>query len=256
MNKRGVASVESGYGRRLVRPLVATTLAAALWLCSLSYFDTLLPSREQPVPPPPVEMRLVELPAPVTATPARDDAQPSSSHSPARAPLQPMQAPTHSRHAAGRSPGAPRLPAPSAIASHQTQRTPEPAPPTPTRQTEPTPAATVPSRKLDASTNDSPSPSPSVARIEPASHPAQLRSQPLPALPDDLRDQAYQAVALARFVIHPDATFDVELIKPTPYPRLNAILLDALRKWRFSPAMENGHAIESQQQVRVHFDVQ
>jgi protein TonB len=107
---------------------------------------------------------------------------------------------------------------------------------------------------LDARQSD-PAPS-GIARAEPSTQAAQLLSQPLPALPDDLREQAYQAVALARFVIHADATFDVELIKPTPYPRLNAILLDALRKWRFTPATENGRPVQSQQQVRVRFDVQ
>ena len=80
-------------------------------------------------------------------------------------------------------------------------------------------------------------------------------AQPLPALPDDLREQAYQTVATARFVIHTDGSVDVELIKPTPSPRLNQILLEALHRWRFFPALQNGHPIESQQEIRVHFNV-
>ena len=48
---------------------------------------------------------------------------------------------------------------------------------------------------------------------------------------------------------------DVELIKPTHNPRLNQLLLDALRKWRFFPAMKNGEAVESTQDIRVHFNV-
>jgi protein TonB len=79
--------------------------------------------------------------------------------------------------------------------------------------------------------------------------------QPLPELPDDLRDQAYQTIATARFMIHADGSVDVELIKPTPNPRLNQILLEALRKWRFFPAMQAGHPVESRQDVRVHFNV-
>ncbi|MEM5315104.1 hypothetical protein [Paraburkholderia sp. JHI869] len=35
--------------------------------------------------------------------------------------------------------------------------------------------------------------------------------QPLPVLPDDLREYAYQAIALARFTIHPDGSVDVAL---------------------------------------------
>lgn len=80
-------------------------------------------------------------------------------------------------------------------------------------------------------------------------------AQPLPELPDDLREQAYQTVATARFVIHSDGSADVELIRPTPNPRLNQLLLRALREWRFSPALRGGRPVESQQDVRVHFNV-
>ncbi|WP_236067020.1 energy transducer TonB [Paraburkholderia haematera] len=80
-------------------------------------------------------------------------------------------------------------------------------------------------------------------------------SQPLPELPDDLREQAYQTVATARFAIHVDGSADVELIKPTSNPRLNQILIEALRRWRFFPAMQAGHPIESRQDIRVHFNV-
>ncbi|MFM0733044.1 TonB family protein [Paraburkholderia sediminicola] len=84
---------------------------------------------------------------------------------------------------------------------------------------------------------------------------AHALSQPLPELPDDLREQAYQTVATARFAIHVDGSVEVDLIKPTSNPRLNQILLDALRKWRFFPAMQAGHPVESRQDIRVHFNV-
>jgi protein TonB len=56
-------------------------------------------------------------------------------------------------------------------------------------------------------------------------------------------------------MIHADGSVDVELVKPTPIPRLNQILLEALRKWRFFPAMQTGHPVESRQDIRVHFNV-
>ena len=85
--------------------------------------------------------------------------------------------------------------------------------------------------------------------------PAHVILQPLPSLPDDLREDAFQAVATARFSVHRDGSVDVELIKPTHNPRLNQLLLDALKKWRFFPAMKNGAAVESTQDIRVHFNV-
>ncbi|NRO99065.1 TonB family protein [Paraburkholderia sp. NMBU_R16] len=84
---------------------------------------------------------------------------------------------------------------------------------------------------------------------------ARLLSQPLPLLPDDLREDAYRAEAVVRFAIHADGTTEVQLVKPTSNPRLNQILLEALHKWRFFPAMENGHPVDSQRDVRVHFNV-
>lgn len=84
---------------------------------------------------------------------------------------------------------------------------------------------------------------------------AHAMSQPLPELPDDLREQAYQTVATARFAIHVDGSVEVDLIKPTSSPRLNQILLETLRKWRFFPAMQAGHPVESRQDIRVHFNV-
>lgn len=80
-------------------------------------------------------------------------------------------------------------------------------------------------------------------------------AQPLPELPDDLREQSYEAVAMVRLVIHVDGSVSVELIKPTPIPRLNQILLETLRKWRFFPAMQGGHPVESSQDIRVRFNV-
>ncbi len=88
-----------------------------------------------------------------------------------------------------------------------------------------------------------------------ASVPARLVAQPLPELPDDLREEGYRFVAVVRFIIHTDGTFDIDLIKPTPNPRLNQILIATLHRWRFVPAIEGGHPVESHQDVRVHFNV-
>ena len=75
----------------------------------------------------------------------------------------------------------------------------------------------------------------------------------MPVLPDDLREQGYQMTAVAHFRIHADGSFEVDLVKPTQNPRLNQILLETLHKWRFFPAMENGHPVDCDQDVRVHF---
>jgi len=140
-------------------------------------------------------------------------------------------------------------------------RTPTPASPSQPMTHAPEPEPRAPAQSATA--GPSPSPPDHVATAgerastgsTPGDSPARAITQPLPSVPDDLREQAYQAVAVARFVIHTDGSVAVELIKPTQYPRLNQILVETLRGWRFFPAIQDGHPVETQQDVRVHFNV-
>jgi protein TonB len=43
----------------------------------------------------------------------------------------------------------------------------------------------------------------------------------------------------------------VSLAKATEFDRLNDVILDTLREWRFHPAMSKGVAIDSQAEVRL-----
>jgi protein TonB len=79
---------------------------------------------------------------------------------------------------------------------------------------------------------------------------------PVPTIPDDLRDVAFQAVAVAHFEVSYDGNVKVTLVKPTPDPRLNQILLSTLEQWRFFPAMKGGVAINSAFDVRIPVSVQ
>jgi protein TonB len=79
---------------------------------------------------------------------------------------------------------------------------------------------------------------------------------PVPKIPDDLRDTAFEAVAVAHFEVSYDGNVKVTLAKPTPDPRLNQILLSTLQQWRFFPAMKGGVAIDSAFDVRIPISVQ
>jgi protein TonB len=79
--------------------------------------------------------------------------------------------------------------------------------------------------------------------------------RPMPQIPDDLREEAFRSAALVRFHIADDGSVKVELIKPTPNPRLNRILLDSLKKWRFIPAVVNGQPVASTQEIVVKIEV-
>jgi periplasmic protein TonB len=79
---------------------------------------------------------------------------------------------------------------------------------------------------------------------------------PTPVIPDDLREDVMQAEAVARFNVTFDGISEVTLEKPTSSPRLNQVLLDTLKQWKFFPAVKNGVAIPSSFDVRIPISVQ
>jgi len=84
---------------------------------------------------------------------------------------------------------------------------------------------------------------------------AQAIVRPLPEIPDDLREEAFHAVAVVRFHVAADGAATFELIKPTPNPRLNRLLIEKLGEWRFFPAMRDGKPVASDQDIRVTLEV-
>lgn len=144
----------------------------------------------------------------------------------------------------------------------------KPAPrPEPKTEPAPTPTAKPVPKRAPA-----PRPTPKPARVPPKPTPVEKPAPqsaptpttkmgahaifaPMPVIPDDLRDEAVHAVALARFHIHADGTVRVELVKPTPFPRINQIIMNTLKKWRFFPALDHGTPIPSLQDVKIRVDV-
>ena len=74
---------------------------------------------------------------------------------------------------------------------------------------------------------------------------------PTPTIPDDLRENVFETVALAHFHVSFDGVATVTLTQPTSNPRLNLLLLDTLKQWRFFPAIRNGIATDSEFDVRI-----
>jgi protein TonB len=79
---------------------------------------------------------------------------------------------------------------------------------------------------------------------------------PVPEIPDDLREDAIQTIAVAHFTVTYHGEVTVSLVTKTESPRLNQILLDALKQWRFFPAMKNGVAIDSEFDLKIPITVQ
>ena len=167
----------------------------------------------------------------------------------------------------------PVLPAPQPIDATLIELPAEPPPPLPRRAELPAhPQETVKSAEHDrlpepasepafvpqASAPPPPAPAPAArppAPVDSGRAAARALYQPLPVIPDDLREQAIEMEALARFDIKADGTATVTLVKPTPIPALNRIVLGTLATWRFFPAMEGGRPVTSTQEVRIKLQV-
>lgn len=85
---------------------------------------------------------------------------------------------------------------------------------------------------------------------------ATVTARPLPEIPEDLRSEAFNSYAIARFYIKANGTFRVELIKPCNNPRLNYLLLQSLHKWQFQPAYLANVPVDSTEDIRVNFRVE
>lgn len=229
-----------------VRFALAVLVALIVWIVFLVQLGHWLgPSQSARAADKPLEMRMVELDPP--KAPVETPSAAPATHA-SLAPAKPRQATDPRAHVSTQSRTPPSVPSKPDARSVQSVA---PAPSAPAVQ-ESKPAA-EPSARTAASPDENANATPSSRSSGDAA--AHSISQPLPELPDDLREQSYQTVATARFAIHVDGSVDVELVKPTPSPRLNQILLETLRKWRFFPAMQAGHPVESRQDIRVHFNV-
>jgi protein TonB len=79
--------------------------------------------------------------------------------------------------------------------------------------------------------------------------------KPLPQIPDDLRREAFSSSVRVRFRVAADGSVEVELTQPSQNVRLNRIVLDSLKKWRFMPALKNGMPVPSVEEILVKLEV-
>jgi periplasmic protein TonB len=227
-------------GRRLLWTLPTALL---IWLALLIAFSRML---ELTAPPPPelkpVEARIVELPPEAGLQGGSAPAAPAKSKP---AVLKP--APVIHPHVAPH-PNVKVKPAAPPIAPSETGTAKSAAPPAESSGSVATPPA--------GSGVSGGSGAGSGAGLGSDTAGARAIYAPTPTIPDDLREDALNAVAIAHFKVGYDGQVEVTLVKPTSNPELNQILLDTLRQWRFFPAIRNGVAIPSEFDVRIPISVE
>ncbi|MBV9522653.1 MAG: TonB family protein [Alphaproteobacteria bacterium] len=77
----------------------------------------------------------------------------------------------------------------------------------------------------------------------------------MPEIPDELRRRRIAVVAIVLFRIAPDGSATVELLQATDDPRLNQVLIEGFKRWRFFPALERDKPVATTLQLRVPIDV-
>jgi TonB family protein len=74
-------------------------------------------------------------------------------------------------------------------------------------------------------------------------------------IPDDLKSQSFKSFVRVRVMIAADGSFTVTLRTSSGNKEVDKLVLDALNKWKWNPALKNGDAIDSVQAFRFNFDV-
>ncbi len=223
--------IGQSHWRRFAVSIVASVLSCAVML--LGFAEILISQR--PIAPPrtvAVEAILVEPPPP--AEPAKP------------IPVTPILHPVHRKTLAAIKPRAIPAPAPAAPLN------PQPAAlPASTVGGIVTGRATVPSESEPSGAGGVSLEGGSSENIG-----ARALYDPIPQIPDDLRDNVFSALAIAHFVVDREGQVQVTLVQPTSSPRLNQVILASLRTWKFFPATRDGVPVASEFDLRIPIAVQ
>jgi periplasmic protein TonB len=227
-------------------------LSVLLWVAALFCFSILLRQTAPPSPElKPLEARIVELPAagglqggPAAVRPHPAAVKPNPAI--VAKPVPVIHARTIVHHRAKIKPIVPPVP-PSPTGTSKSEAPVAAAPASPATST----GGTAAGEGVSAGSGSG-----SGSGMGSDSGGARAIYSPVPKIPDDLREVAFEAVAVAHFLVSYDGKVKVNLAKPTSDSRLNQILLSTLEQWRFFPAMRGGVAIDSEFDVRIPITVQ
>ncbi len=74
---------------------------------------------------------------------------------------------------------------------------------------------------------------------------AEALSTVQPNIPDDLRQQDFKTFVRVKVKIAPDGSFSVTLRTSSGNAEIDKLVVDALNKWKWKPALRDGNAVES-----------
>lgn len=130
------------------------------------------------------------------------------------------------------------------------QKTVEPAPVETTESISETPPETV----TDTATAESEAPA---TQLEPPRFSAEYLNNPPPVYPLAARRRNIEGQVLLRAEIRPDGSCSqVEIKQASPHESLNQAALEAVKKWRFIPATQDGRNVTAWVEIPIKFKLQ
>lgn len=85
---------------------------------------------------------------------------------------------------------------------------------------------------------------------------AKVLSSPFPDYPSDLQKTGIEGQVVVRFNVEPDGSVSDPVVQGSPPPRLATLALDAIRQWKFAPAIKNGKPIRARLQQPFLFKLE
>ncbi|RYX83564.1 TonB family protein [bacterium] len=160
----------------------------------------------------------------------------------------------------------PQPPSPTAVPEPTVAPTPRPTntpKPDPTNTPTPRPEPTN-TPKPEPTNTPTPRPEPTnTPRPEPTNTPkpkgptrdAEPTKQVNPDIPDNLRDADFKASVAVTVRIEADGSSSASLRSSSGNSQIDSLVLRALNRWRWKPALENGEPVASTKRFRFNFEV-
>lgn len=127
---------------------------------------------------------------------------------------------------------------------------PEPATPAPAPPATPAPAPATP-----APTPPPPTPTPTPRPSGPTRE-AEPVQQVRPSIPESLKSAQYKSFVRVRVEVGADGSANTVLRTSSGSPEIDQRVLEALKRWKWKPALKNGTAVDSVQLFKFEFEVQ
>ncbi|MES2990323.1 MAG: energy transducer TonB [Pseudomonadota bacterium] len=75
--------------------------------------------------------------------------------------------------------------------------------------------------------------------------PPRVLSSPFPDYPSNLRRADISGRVLVKFIVEPNGSISEPAVQGSPPAELAELALDAIKKWKFSPAVKGGAAVRT-----------